>query len=266
MKNGESTDTMRDETALPLKGKVALVTGGSRGIGAAICRVFAHYGADIVTTYHSHPEGAEQVLSDVRATGQKALALQADVGDKDQVDRLFENAIDQMGRIDIAVANAAINLRYPMVDAPWESIEQTLNVTMYGALQTLRLGGRQMVKQGEGGKLIAISSIHAAIPFANSGAYNLAKAGINQLCRTLAAELAPHQITVNSIEPGWIDTEGERDRNSPEDFQRGIQRIPLGRLGKPEEVAKLAYYLASPDADFITGSIFRIDGGQTLVR
>lgn len=250
--------------SLPLEGKVAVITGGSRGIGAAICRLFASKGANIVTTYNQHPDGAERVVSDVQKAGRAAIAIKTDVADRNSVARLFDRAIEQMGRVDIAVANAAINMRYPITDSPWEAIQRTVDVSMYGVLHTLQQSARHMVQQGDGGKLLAISSIHAVVPFPNSGAYNMSKAGINHLCRTMARELAPHQITVNSIEPGWIDTEGERDRNTPEDFHRGIQNIPLKRLGTPLEVAKLALYLASSDADYVTGSVFRIDGGLTL--
>lgn len=250
----------------PYAGKVAVVTGGSRGIGAAICRLFAQRGADIVTTYRQHPEEAERVVDDVRKEGRRALVLQTDVASRDDVNRLIEQAADEMGRIDIVVANAAVNHRYPVIDAPWESVERTVEVCMYGVFHTLQLGAQRLVQQGEGGKLIAISSVHAEIPFPNSGAYNMAKAGINHLCRTMARELAPHQITVNVIEPGWIDTEGERDRHTEEDFREGVKRIPLGRLGLPDEVAKLAFYLCSSDADYVTGSVVRIDGGMTLMN
>ncbi len=250
----------------PLRGRVAVVTGGTRGIGAAICRLFAQKGADIVTTHNRHPEEIDRVLADIRGFGRRAHAMKTDVADREMVDQLMQAAVREMGRVDIVVANAAINHRFPIVEQPWEEIKKTVEVTMFGALHAMQLGAAQMVKQGSGGSIIAISSVHAEIPFANSSAYNMSKAGLNHLCRTMAQEVAPQGIRVNSIEPGWIDTEGERDRHTEEDFRKGIERIPMRRLGRPEEVAKLALYLASSDADYVTGSVFRIDGGMTLAN
>lgn len=250
----------------PLKDKVAVVTGGSRGIGAAICLVFAKAGARIVTTYNDHPDEAQIVVDEIREMGGEAMAIKTDVSDREMVTFLFDAAVDKMGKIDIVVANAATNVRFPVTDAPWDAVAKTVDVTLHGVFHTLQAGAQHMIRQHSGGKLLAISSVHAEIPFAGSGAYNMSKAGVNHLCRTMARELANRKITVNSIEPGWIDTRGERERNTEEDFQKGLERIPLGRLGRPDEVAKLALYLATPDADYVTGSVFRIDGGMTLVN
>lgn len=266
MQRKGSHDDTQDDVMYPLKDKVAVVTGGTRGIGAAICRLFAQRGADIVTTYNSHPEEIERVLTDIRDFGRRAQAVKTDVADREMVNQLIELAVRDMGRVDVVVANAAVNHRYPIVDQPWQEIKRTVDVTMFGALHAMQLGAQQMVNQSSGGKIIAISSVHAEIPFADSSAYNMAKAGLNHLCRTMARELANKGITVNSIEPGWINTEGERDRHTEEEFQKGLSRIPLGRMGQPEEIAKLALYLASSDSDYVTGSVFRIDGGMTLAN
>lgn len=196
----------QDQILYPLRGKVALVTGGSRGIGAAICRVFARRGADIVATFRTHPEEVEAIASDVAAFGRRMVVVQADVADRDAVAAALERGVDELGKIDIVVANAAVNHRFPTVDAPWDSVKRTVDVSMFGAFHTLQLGAQQILRQGTNGKMIAISSVHAEIPFSNAAAYNMAKAGINHLCRTMARELAPQGIGVNAIEPGWIDT------------------------------------------------------------
>lgn len=266
MAEGTASEGIHFDGPSPLAGKVAVVTGGSRGIGAAICRLFARRGAKVVTTYNTHPEEAERVVADMRRCGHGALALKVDVAEREQVAYLIETAVQEMGAVDIVVANAAVNHRYPVAEAPWDAVKRTVDVTMWGVFHSLQFGAQQMLRQGRGGRLIAISSIHAEVPFANSGAYNMAKAGINHLCRTMARELAPYGITVNSIEPGWIDTEGERDRHTEEQLVEGAKRIPAGRMGRPEEVAGLALYLASADAAYVTGSVFRIDGGMTLVN
>lgn len=244
-----------------LDGKVALVTGASRGIGRGIALCLADEGADVLVNYRSHADEAQHVVATITRLGHRALAWQADVADRDQVQTMMQSGVTHFGRLDIAVANAAFSQRQAVVDASWEDVQRTIAVSQFGVFHTCQLAAQQMVRQGGGGKLIIISSIHADVPFARSAAYNMAKAAINQLAATMANELARQRINVNVINPGWIDTPGERDFASDEEIQRGATRIPWGRLGTPRDIGRCAAFLASDDADYITGSCLRVDGG-----
>lgn len=244
-------------------GKVALVTGASRGIGRGIALRLAAEGADIAVNYRSHPEEAQQVADAIAGLGRRALLCQADVADRGAVERMFGAAIEQFGRLDIAVANAATSVREPVVAAEWAHIQRTVEVAQFGVFHTCQLAAQQMVRQGGGGKIVVISSIHAEIAFPNSAGYNMAKAAINHLCATMAAELASQHINVNAINPGWIDTPGEREFASEEEIRAGGRRIPWGRLGTPEDIAGVVAFLCSDDADYMTGATLRVDGGFT---
>ncbi len=175
-----------------------------------------------------------------------------------------EAVVARFGKLDIAVANAAYSVRQPVVEARWEDVERTIAVTQLGVFHTCQFTAQRMVKQGHGGTIIIISSIHAEFPFATSGAYNMAKAAINHLARTMAGELARHHINVNVINPGWIDTPGERKHSTEEDLSKGSRRIPWGRMGASHEIGRCVVFLASDDADYITGSSLRVDGGYML--
>ncbi len=245
-------------------GKVALVTGASRGIGRGIAIRLAAEGADIAVNYRSHPEEAQQVAGEIASLGRRALLCQADVADRDAMMQLFARVTAELGRMDIAVANAAISVREPVVAAEWEHVRRTIEVTQFGVFHICQLAAQQMVRQGHGGKIIVISSIHAEIAFPNSAAYNMAKAAINHLCETIAAELAGQRINVNVINPGWIDTPSEREFASEQEIQAGGRRIPWGRLGTPEDIAGVVAFLSSADADYMTGATLRVDGGFKL--
>ncbi len=249
-----------------LKGRVALVTGASRGIGRGIAEVFAAAGANVVINYRTHADEAAAVAATVESHGGRALTWQADVADRDAQARMFEAAVTEFGRIDIAVANAAYSIREPVIEAKWEHVLRTLEVTQFGVFHTCQFAAQQMVKQPpqgtrSAGRIIVISSIHEELGFPNSAAYNMAKAAVNHLVRTMAAELAPYRINVNVINPGWIDTPGERVFATEEELRAGAQRIPWKRLGTAEEIGQAALYLASDAADYVTGSTLRIDGG-----
>jgi glucose 1-dehydrogenase len=155
-------------------------------------------------------------------------------------------------------------VRQTAVDAEWEGFQRTIEVSQFGVFHTCQFAAQQMVAQGGGGKIVIVSSIHAEIPFAYSSAYNMAKAAINHLSATMANELARHKINVNVVNPGWIDTPGEREYSTEEALKRGGARIPLGRLGTAQEVGKCIAFLASDDASYITGACLRVDGGYMV--
>lgn len=247
-----------------LKGKVAFVTGANSGIGRGIALCLAEEGADIAIVDIQPATECEDVAQEILALGQRARTWQTDVSDREQVSEAVKGALEHFGRLDIAVAGPAYNYRELVIEAEWESVQRSLAVTQLGVFHTCQLAARRMVLQREGGKVIIVSSIHAEVPFARSAVYNMAKAGINQFAATLANELARDHINVNVIEPGWIDTPTERKLNREEDLRLGAERIPWGRLGTPRDIGLCAAFLASEDADYITGACVRIDGGYTL--
>lgn len=241
--------------------KVALITGASRGIGRGVALRLAAEGADVVVNYRTHPDEAHAVADQITGMGRRALVVQADVADRDAMERMFAQAVSVLGRLDIVVPNAAVSIREPVLTAAWEHVHRTLEVSQFGVFHACQLGAQQMARQGEGGKIIIISSIHAEIAFPNSAAYNMAKAAINHLCETMAAELTAQRINVNVINPGWIDTPGERAFASEQDIREGAKRMPWGRLGTADDIAAAVAFLASVDADYITGTMLRVDGG-----
>jgi glucose 1-dehydrogenase len=248
--------------------KVALVTGASRGIGRGAALCLAAAGADVVVNYRSHRDEADEVVQQIEAMGRRAIAWQADVSDRKAVRTMIENTVESLGRLDIVVANAAYTIREPVLEASWEHVQKVCQVSQFGVFHVCQLAARQMVKQGpackSGGKIVIISSILEEKPAVGSAAYNMSKAAINHLGRTMAVELAPHHINVNMINPGWIDTPGERVLNTEQDLIEGAKRIPWGRLGTAEDIGKAVAFLASDDADYITGATLRVDGGFIL--
>jgi glucose 1-dehydrogenase len=247
-----------------LDGKVALVTGASRGIGRGCALALAEDGADVVVNYRSHPDDAAATVREVEGFGRRAFAFGADVSDRSQVDAMVAAAVERFGRIDILVTNAYRSIRQPFLDMTIEGLQQTLAVTMLGVFHTCQAGARAMVARGEGGSIVIVASIHAEHAFAGSAAYNMAKFGITGLGLTMANELTRHRIRVNILNPGWIDTPGERQFLSEEELQAEGKKLPLGRLGQPREMGRVVAFLSSDDASFITGSIIRADGGQIV--
>jgi glucose 1-dehydrogenase len=251
---------------MKLANRVALVTGASRGIGRGCALELARAGADVLVNYRTHPDEAEAVVAEIRAMGRRALAHGADVGSRPEVDRMVAAALSEFGRIDILVNNAAYSIRKPFLDYTEDEFAEVMRVAFWSVVHCTQAVGRHMVARGGGGKIIVISSVHAFLPFPNSSPYNAAKAGINHLAYSLAGELAPHHINVNVIEPGWTDTPGERRYYSEEELKTAGQKLPWGRLAQPEEIGKAAAFLASDDADYITGASLRVDGGIWIQR
>jgi glucose 1-dehydrogenase len=254
-----------------LEGKVALVTGAARGIGRGIVEAFASAGAKVAINYLDDASEAQAVADAIISQGGEAIIHQADVSDRAAVERMIKAVAERFGRLDIAVANAAYSVREPVLEAKWENVLRTIEVTQFGTFHTCQFAAQQMVKQAQNapegnppnskGKIIIISSLHEEVAFPRSAAYNMAKAAINHLARTMAAELASYHINVNMINPGWIDTPGERAFHSAEALRSGGKRIPWGRMGTPQDIGQAALFLASDAADYITGTTLRVDGG-----
>lgn len=248
-----------------LDGKVALVTGAARGIGEGIALCMADEGADSAINDCVPIEECHNVVEAITAKGRKARAWQADVANRQQVAAMIKEVTEHFGRLDIAVANAAFNMRETVIDSDSEAgfVERVIAVTQLGAFYTCRAAAQEMMRRGEGGKIIVISSIHASLPFASNSAYNMAKAAVNHMARTLANEVARYHINVNVIEPGWIDTPGVRRFSTEQELQEGARRIPWGRLGTPTDIGRSAVFLASEESDYITGACLRVDGGYS---
>ena len=249
---------------IDLTGKVALITGASRGIGRGCAEQMARCGADVAINYRSHSDEADEVADVVRSLGHRASTFGADVSDRAAVDAMVEGATKELGRVDIVVANAYYSRRQPFLDLDVDDVRRTLDVTLIGAFHVAQAGARQMVQQGEGGSILFISSVLSFLPMPTSMPYNAAKAGMNQMAMTIAVEMAEHRIRVNVIQPGWTDTPGERQFSSEEQLREGAKRLPWKRLGTPEDLGKAAAFLASDDADYITGATLKVDGGMTL--
>jgi len=250
-----------------LKGKVALITGASRGIGRAIALAFAEAGADVVvSSRNKRPPELEKVAEEIRAKGTRALAISAHVGKREDVQNLVQKTLEEFGRIDILVNNAGTNpVLSSMVDLEEEAFEKVLEVNLRGAFLMSKAVAKQMIKQG-GGRIINISSISGLRARADgTGAYCISKAAMNMMTQVMARELAGHNILVNAIAPGSIKTEFSRvNWTDPERRAQRIREIELRRFGEPEEVAGLALFLASEASSFVTGEIIRVDGGQTI--
>ena len=248
---------------LRLENKVAAITGSSRGIGKAIALAFAGEGAAVAVDYRSHQDEAQEVVEEIESSGGRSIALEADVSEQDDVRGLIRETVRKFGRLDIMVNNAGVEEKMPFLETPFEVYERVVAVNLTGAWLGCQEAARQMVSQGDGGRIINISSVHEDRPMPTNSPYCAAKGGLRMLMRTIAVELAPHSITINNVAPGAIETPiNENLEDNPEQMQELLSEIPLGRIGQPEEVAGLALYLASDAASYVTGGTFVIDGGM----
>jgi glucose 1-dehydrogenase len=248
---------------LRLENKVAVITGSSRGIGRAIALAFASEGAAVAVDYRSHPDEAREVVGEIEGFGGRALAVKADVSEQDDVRGLIRETAREFGRLDIMVNNAGVEEKMPFLETPLEVYKRALAVNLTGAWLGCQEAPRQMVSQGDGGRIINVSGVHEDRPMPTNSPYCAAKGGLRMLMRTIAVELAPEGITVNNIAPGAIETPiNENLEENPGQMKELLSEIPLGRIGQPEEVAELALYLASDVASYVTGSTFVIDGGM----
>ena len=246
-----------------LANKVAIVTGASTGIGRAIAQRFAQEGAAVAIDYVGKPDDALSAVQQIQSANGKAIAVAADVSQPDQVASLIQQVVRTYGRLDILVNNAGIETKIPFLDFPYEVWQKIIAVDLTGPFLCAQAAAKQMVAQGGPGRIINISSVHEDLPMLTNAPYCAAKGGLRMLMRTIAVELAPHGITVNNIGPGAIDTPMDAPlKAEPALFNALLAEIPLGRMGRPEEVAGLATYLASDEAGYVTGSTFFIDGGM----
>jgi len=253
---------MKDEARL--KGRVAIVTGASRGIGRAIAIGLAREGAKVVVNYVSKAADAEEVVSEIRAAGGDAVAVQANVGDLAQHDRLVAAARERFGRIDILVNNAAMTRREPFLDATAAAWDETMAVNLKGVYFLSQAVARVMTAQ-RSGKIINISSVHDVRAMPNNSIYNITKAGLVMLTKSLALELADKGIQVNCVSPGAILTDETRDRLADAAYRdKVLAKIPSRRIGEPEDVVGAVLLLASPESDYITGATLYVDGGMLL--
>ncbi len=246
-----------------LKEKVAIVTGAASGIGQAIATAFASEGAAVVVDYVGDASKAEETMGKLKAIGGRAIAVAADVSDPDQVQKLIEQTVAAFGRVDILINNAGIEFKHPFLEYPFDLWNKVIAVDLTGPFLCAQAAARQMVKQGGGGRIVNISSVHEDLPMVTNAPYCAAKGGLRMLMRTMAVELAPHQITVNNIGPGAIFTPIDKDVEADAKIEGQLmEEIPLRRWGRPEEVAEMAVYLASDAAGYVTGSTHFIDGGM----
>jgi len=247
-----------------LHGKVALITGASSGIGQAAAYALAEAGADVALNFFSLHEHAEATAERIRNLGRKALLFPVDVSDQAAVEEMVAQTVAKLGRLDVFISSAVYSDREPFTTANMEGFRKTIDVSMWGAYYGLRACCAQMMKQGEGGSAVIVSSPHAQIAFPNCMAYNMAKAALDQMARTAATELLPHRIRVNSIYPGWTDTPGERKYLDDDGIRKAAEGLPWGRLATSEEIARAILFLAEPGADYITGTTMHVDGGLFL--
>ncbi|MCF6311110.1 MAG: glucose 1-dehydrogenase [Verrucomicrobiales bacterium] len=248
---------------MKLSGKRALVTGAGQGIGKGCALELARAGADLVINDRPGSEEVEATADEIRAMGRGCQVITANIFERDECERLVSEALEALGRLDILVSNPAASRRCDFLDIKAEDFEFVINGALTSGFHISQLVARDMVKHG-GGKIVFISSVHAYMPYGLSASYNAAKAGLNHLAKTIATELTQHRINVNVIEPGWIDTPGERKAFGEERMKQEAANMPWGRLGVPEDIGKAAAFLASDDADYITGSVLRVDGGIVL--
>ncbi len=247
---------------MSLAGKVAVVTGGSRGIGRTICLQFAGMGAKVVINYVSRSEAAEETKAQVEAMGGECVVVKFDVSKTSEVQDAFKQIIAECGRIDILVCNAGVTRDGLLATMKEEAWDQVMAVNLKGAFNCIKAGCRPMMKQ-RWGRIVIITSVVGFAGNAGQANYSAAKAGLVGLTRSAARELASRGITVNCVAPGYIDT--DMTSELPEAVKEKIlSEIPLGILGEPEDIAKAVTYLASDDARYVTGQAIHVNGGMFM--
>ena len=255
-----------------LKGQSALVTGANSGIGLAVAKALASEGASVVVNYVTHPETAQAVVDDIKANGGMAIALQADVSNEGQVQSMFQSMFKEFGTIDILVNNAGLQKDAPIESMSLAEWQLVIDINLTGQFLCSREAIKEFLRRGvvrersvAAGKIICMSSVHEVIPWGGHVNYAASKGGVMLLMKSMAQELAPKKIRVNSIGPGAIQTPINHSAwETPEALKKLLTLIPYQRIGQPEDIGKLAAWLASDESDYITGTTIFADGGMTL--
>jgi glucose 1-dehydrogenase len=247
-----------------LKDRVAIVTGAGRGIGHAIAWGFAREGAAVVVNYSRSATPAEELASSIRAQGGRAVAVQADIKELGEHDRLISAALEQFGALHILVNNAGIEIHEPFLAATPETWDRTVGVNLRGPYFLSRKAAETMLRFG-GGKIINVSSVHDVEPLRNRAIYSITKGGMMMMTKSLALELGEHKINVNAISPGAILTDMNlKSLSEPGNLERVLKKIPAQRIGDVDDIVGAAVYLASSESDYVTGSTIYVDGGLLL--
>ncbi len=249
-----------------LEGKVILITGSDSGIGQASAVEFAKEGADIVVNYLHDVEGAQTTAASVTEAGRRSIVVRADISDENQVTDLFDQAVDAFGSIHVLMNNAGVDASgSPVAELSTEVWDRAIRTNVYGPFFCCRRFAQLRIAAGGGGKILNVTSVHADNPNAGGADYDCSKGAVRMLTRTLALELAPHQINVNSLAPGMVLTPfNQAAIDDPDLLEQQVQSIPWKRAAEPSEIAKLALFLASSDADYVTGASYVMDGGLMI--
>ncbi len=255
-----------------LTGQPALVTGANSGIGRAVALGLARAGADVVVNYITHPEAAEEVVHEIEGIGRKGIAIKADVSREEDVERMFADAIAQFGTLHIVVSNAGLQRNSAFDEMTLEQWNTVIGVNLTGQFLCTRAAAREFKRRGvvqsvsqAAGKIICMSSVHQEIPWAGHANYAASKGGVMLLMKSIAQELAPHFIRVNSIAPGAIRTPiNTAAWNTEAAYAALMTLVPYKRIGEPDDIAQAAVWLASDSADYVTGATLFVDGGMTL--
>jgi glucose 1-dehydrogenase len=260
------------ENTYKLKGQTAIVTGANSGIGEGVAKALGKEGANVIVNYVSRPEDADTVVNYIKENGGDALGIKADVSKEEEVQAMFKQAIDHFGTVDILVNNAGIQKDAAFVDMTLDQWQMVINVNLTGLFLCAREAVKEFLRRGivperskAAGKIICMSSVHQVIPWAGHVNYAASKGGIDLLMKSMAQELSPQKIRINSIGPGAIQTPINKEVWSDEAGRKNLMKlIPYGRIGQPEDIGKVAVWLASDESDYITGTTIFVDGGMLL--
>jgi len=247
---------------MPLKNKVAIVTGGNTGIGQAIVLELARRGASIVIDYVAHPEATEELERKVAALGDKCIGVDADVSKIADLEKLVGAAVGKFGRLDIMVNNAGIETRTSTLDTTEDQYDAVMSINLKSAFFGTQLAAKQMIAQGGGGRIINVTSVHEDWPMPGNTPYCLSKGGMRMLTRTAGVELAPHDILIVGVGPGAVETPiNTSTMDDPAKLKKLDAAIPIGRMAKPEEIASVVAFLAGDGASYLTATTIMADGG-----